>query len=348
MLFVPLNPQQGFFQTKQFNLSLICALFVKRSPEDFLQNIIYFAVIPFHTKHQIGTKMISVKKLAFTAFAAAYFGLGGISGQTAVAKEPSSTKPDITIEELVRSHGEFRCCDKLAVNQTDVRQIVPQNEEEGIQDMRKLVSSSPLEEAWVYLPKDELWVEIGKKSRPPGMCIEQEFRFFQLTTVLDVEFMHDLPSAGYDEIIVYHFHPDSNFKSIENAAKRLKKRHRSSVFTRQMYVLNKINPKGEVAYKICSCYGVAEFYLTEKGKAHFNQVFLLEKERDFLVKGRTEINIISCNANLRLFEFAGFNKGYTESAAKELAGLMSSEYIRITFTPYDATPQTPSLPTPIT
>lgn len=335
--------------------------------KDFLQNIIYFAVIPFHTKHQIGTKMISVKKLAFIAFAAAYFGLGGISGQTAAAKEPSSTKPDITIEELVRSHGEFRCCDKLAVNQTDVRQIVPQNEEEGIQDMRKLVSSSPLEEAWVYLPKDELWVEIGKESRPPGMCIEQEFRFFQLTTVLDVEFMHDLPSAGYDEIIVYHFHPDSNFKSIENAAKRLKKRHRSSVFTRQMYekklerlkekliakslvpsgpdisnmimnstILNKINPKGEVAYKICSCYGVAEFYLTEKGKAHFNQVFSLEKERDFLVKGRTEINIISCNANLRLFEFAGFNKGYTESAAKELAGLMSSEYIRITFTPYDA------------
>jgi hypothetical protein len=199
------------------------------------------------------------------------------------------------------------------------------------------------------------------------MCIEQESRFFQLTTVLDVEFMHDLPSAGYDEIIVYHFHPDSNFKSTENVAKRLKKRHRNSVFNKQMYkkrlerlkeklkakslvpsgpdissmiinstILNKINPKGEVVYKICSFYGVAEFYLTEKGKAHFNQVFSLEKERDFLVKGRTEINIIACNAMLRLFGFSGFNKGYTESAAKELTGLMSSEYIRIAFTPYDA------------
>ena len=338
--------------------------------KNFLQNIIYFAVIPFHTKHQIGTKMVCVKKLAFTAFAAAYFGLGGISAQTAVAKKPSSTKPEITIEELIRSYGEFRCCDKLAVNQTDVRQIIPQNEEEGIKDMRKLVSSSPLEEAWVYLPKDELWVEIGKESRPPGMCIEQESRFFQLTTVLDVEFMHDLPSAGYDEIIVYHFHPDSNFKLIKSTTKRLKKRHRNSVFNKQMYekrleilkeklkakslvpsgpdissmiinstMLNKINPKGKVVYKICSFYGIGEFYLTEEGKAHFDQVFSLGKERDFLVKEQTEINIISYNTNVRLFEFAGFNQGYTESAAKELAELMSSEYIKVTFTPYDATGQ---------
>ena len=52
--------------------------------------------------------------------------------------------------------------EKLAVNFfPKIRTIVKKNEEQGIKDLQQLVMDSESEEAFAYLPKKELWVEIG-------------------------------------------------------------------------------------------------------------------------------------------------------------------------------------------
>ncbi|MDP2946766.1 MAG: hypothetical protein Q8N88_01500 [Nanoarchaeota archaeon] len=77
------------------------------------------------------------------------------------------------------------------------------SEEGGIRDMLNLTSSSDLEEAWIYIPEKELWVENGINSRKIdiGSYIINEV-FLNLNQILNL-------SRNYEELHLYHIHPDN-------------------------------------------------------------------------------------------------------------------------------------------
>lgn len=53
----------------------------------------------------------------------------------------------------------------LAVNSSPQAEIVRKSEPEGINDLRQLVEESFLEEAWVYLPQTEEWPDVGLRTK---------------------------------------------------------------------------------------------------------------------------------------------------------------------------------------
>ena len=214
----------------------------------------------------------------------------------------------------------------LIVNRNKaIRTVALKNEFDGINDIKKLIKSSGYEEAWVYLPDKEEWIETG---------IDEEVNNGQTMIMSDADYEISL-SRSNNRIYVYHFHPtdeaiekeskqeytnkksegveqyhseDENdnlledlFNGIEDAAPSttdLKSMVISSVKNR------KINPKVNIVHKICSVHGVTEYSLTKKGFEHYHL-----SNQDILIKNLWVIH----------------NNGSTN---------ITSDFIDIKFTPY--------------
>jgi len=112
---------------------------------------------------------------------------------------------------LKASAGNDRICetpvrylDDLVVNNSNsYRTVIKESEEEGIQEILRLVKSSPLEEAWIYLPKKSEWIEIGKNAKKEEKNGEQ----YRTKAELDGECLKSL-MRHQDSLVVYHFHPE--------------------------------------------------------------------------------------------------------------------------------------------
>ena len=107
--------------------------------------------------------------------------------------------------------GIYEVEDTLSVNTIDgVRKVIPQSEKEGIEEMRGLVSSSELEEAWAYIPKHELWVEVGMNERLIDSDIKSDDGngFMQVAAIdIDKAYVEKI-AKDHGPITLYHFHPE--------------------------------------------------------------------------------------------------------------------------------------------
>jgi len=183
--------------------------------------------------------------------------------------------------------------EKLIVNTNDkIRTIIFKNEEEGTKDIKELVGTSEIEEAWAYLPPSQKWIEIGIEG-----TTKTQFRYDNnlkkitkgyINTKIDSANLEKILKE-YDDLIIFHFHPES-FSS--EAITVLKEAYQKEELTNETYIqqmllyefLNCIpsiddittmiitsrafyllHPHGNTRHKVISKIGIAEYKLTSKG-----------------------------------------------------------------------------------
>ncbi|MFH1400674.1 MAG: hypothetical protein ABIH41_04080 [Nanoarchaeota archaeon] len=94
----------------------------------------------------------------------------------------------------------------LRVNtDTSTRYATKKTLDEGIRDIQKLTKTFRIEEEWFYLPRQGLWIEVGRDER---RHVEDD-GFTSWATVMDPTGLESMLS-GEDTLYDIHFHPDQD------------------------------------------------------------------------------------------------------------------------------------------
>ncbi len=175
--------------------------------------------------------------------------------------------------------------DKLSVNTINLdRYITRLDEQEGLKNIRELLTTPSFEEAWMYLPFKKEWHEVGKKEKiyedGKRASIDHDINY-------ELRLMQRNP-----EVVRYHFHkkiPEQNHLTdlLERALQRrdvpLTKRllHEEiellfgNVFASPtdmatMIEYSRIAPENTaLQHKVCSEQGVVQYELTPRGKVNY-------------------------------------------------------------------------------
>jgi hypothetical protein len=209
--------------------------------------------------------------------------------------------------------------------------------------MRKLSRVSSLEESWAYLPKDSMFVEIGIDEKSGDNANPH--------MMVDISYLDKLLRM-YDDMTIYHFHPIISKKLIDGEVNKWKKQGYSysddeiefrmsiakstpsgpdlgfMIVTSEFFYLHgPTSPKDSIKERVCSKYGVAEFYLTEKGKQYY-------KDKNFS-------QCIFDGQFAHTSAYISFSKQINKSASpslvseiKKFCRLLSNEDINVEFMPY--------------
>ncbi len=277
-------------------------------------------------------------------------------------------------EDANRQDG-FKIVDELLVNnRNSFKTVIYKSEEEGISEMRKLISSSQIEESWAYLPHLRKWIEIGHNEEAEKKVDKR----YITKTLLDIQLLDELMSKN-NNMVLYHFHP-SYCLSLEDKIKKReedglpmndseieKERERlliKSAYPSRSDLLNMIgnstefferNADGNITFKICSHYGITEYYLTDKGMTYLYADNTLEQiiritgisssaNIDANVKGEImEMNPRETRDPLKRIKMSPGQKRKSLSRYTIIDPLtriqkaiesMNDEHLRVTFTPY--------------
>lgn len=93
----------------------------------------------------------------------------------------------------------------LRINTEDnARDVVVASELAGVHQIRRLLQSTAVEEAWAYVPQAGLWIEIGVYGRDDGALGP--------LVEIDVALLGRLVAA-FDRVDLYHLHPRSTFSA---------------------------------------------------------------------------------------------------------------------------------------
>lgn len=172
--------------------------------------------------------------------------------------------------------------DKLQINTSRMYKLVSEKSEaEGIEDLKELVNTADVEEAWYY--DGERWVENGIEERKYKVLLEGPLE----------KIINNNKSPTF-----YHIHPLKSYESediqsnddLATAIYRQNEMYKSAISgalpsLQDMYTMvsstidawkkdSNINPK----FKVVSPFGVTEYSLTKKGLGYFGTV----AEKDLL------------------------------------------------------------------
>ena len=277
--------------------------------------------------------------------------------------------------EQTTEQGEYKVIDDLVVNNRNkFKTVVHESEAEGISEMRKLIASSLIEESWAYLPHQKKWIEIGHNEEA-----EKKIDKHYITKAkLDVQLLDKLMSEN-NNVVLYHFHP-SHSLSLEDKIRKQEEsstpmndkeieRERVKLLIKSAYpsrsdLLNMIgnsmefferNAEGNITFKVCSHYGITEYYLTDEGMEHLHtdnslKQILWVKEIsssaniEANVKGEIlEMNPMETRDPLKRIKMSPKRKRKPVSRyiiidpltrIQRAIDTMNDKYIRVTFTPY--------------
>ncbi len=172
---------------------------------------------------------------AISAIAGAYL-LHSIEKETSI--NPSSNYKNQKIE--LQSPN-------VLLNRDDgVSFVMNKNEEQGIEDIKKIINNSDYEESWLYLPEKQKWCEVG---------IESDSDFVVMSLPRIYKTLEE--NKNVKELIFYHNHPLNSSKNP------------SFTDLTALIKLTKIFPDYKIKEKICSEYGITEYSLTEKAIKEF-------------------------------------------------------------------------------
>ena len=152
----------------------------------------------------------------------------------------------------------------LVVNTSkSYKTAVYESESAGIEQIRILIEKSPLEESWAYLPKKELWIETGinEYNKPEGAGVSYEQP--SLRSILKEN----------DEIILYHFHPKWKDWLVYEALPSNNDLDSMVSISKQFY---EQHPDGLITEKMCSYYGLTEYWITKSGLESFSKIKALQ------------------------------------------------------------------------
>ena len=270
---------------------------------------------------------------------------------------------------------EYNVIDNLVVNNRNkFKTVIHESESEGVSEMRNLISSSLIEESWVYLPHQRKWIEIGRNEEAEKKIDKR----YITKAKLDVQLLDKLMNEN-NNMVLYHFHP-SHSLSLEDKIRKQEgknspmnnkeiekervKRLIKSAYPSRSDLLNMIgnsmefferNAEGNITFKVCSHYGITEYYLTDEGMEHL--------QTDNSIKQILWVREISSSVNIEVNvkgEILEMNPMETRNPLKRIKmnpkqkrkpvsryiiidpltkiqraiDTMNDKYIRVTFTPY--------------
>jgi hypothetical protein len=155
----------------------------------------------------------------------------------------------------------------LRINQsTSYWLAVQQGRQAGFDQLKNLSLNASVEEHWIFLPEENLWVEIS-------------FNETAGSTEIDFNFLKDY-IAKYEKIEVYHVH-------LRNYLKSFNRKESASISETWLSVPSfediaimvyfsscfyKLHPDGTIAWKICSPIGMTDYSLSGKGIIHYMDI----------------------------------------------------------------------------
>ncbi len=216
----------------------------------------------------------------------------------------NATTNVINYIDYLYSKKDNQVVEHLVLNlENKVRTISYEDERQGIEDMRKILEKSPLEEAWAYLPNKGEWHETAEDQ-----YLTKFKNGFSSTSKIDSRYIIELANSN-NTIYSYHIHPDFStikkalddkptspynnvaLENIEETTKEKKEKIIAALNTtnyviKKMFcnypeaapslpditstiaysvVLKEINPNFKIVDKIVSSYGVTEYQITAEG-----------------------------------------------------------------------------------
>jgi len=211
----------------------------------------------------------------------------------------------------------------LEINhQNSYREVVFKDELQGWEDLENLSRNSiDQEEAWVYLPNEKKWVETGVKEgkRKNEIYVEYEPLVF-----------HQL-MLKHKDLVSYHLHPINKAYTSDGLVYNATP---SGGDIATMIVLSNELPHGKnfkFTSKVCSVYGVMEYYLTEEGR----KVYTSSSSLDYVpLKNlfNNPDNRYNPDNRARLILSLGNMNPIEKCSA--VADFLSNEDIKVKFTPY--------------
>ena len=277
--------------------------------------------------------------------------------------------------EQTTQQGEYKVIDDLVVNNRNrFKTVIYESEAEGILEMRELIARSQIEESWVYLPRQKKWIEIGHNEEAEKKIDKRYITKAQL----DVHLLDKLMSED-SNMVLYHFHPSHSLSLEDKIIKREEsgspmndkeiERERIKLLIKSTYpsrsdLLNMIgnsmefferNTEGNITFKVCSHYGITEYYLTDEGMEHlhtgnsFKQILWVKEisssaNIEANVKGEIlERNPRETRNPLKRIKMSPKQKRKSLSRyiiidpltrIQKAIDVMNDKHIRVTFTPY--------------
>lgn len=169
-----------------------------------------------------------------------------------------------------KSHAKTIYVNNLVVNRSKrYHTICKKDEKSGIADLRKILTESPFEDFWAYIPKKKEWHELGKDEQiqisNEGFKSSLKIDYAKLNKIYKIE----------DEIIHWHIHVIisnylKNQPMLTEYMKFILKNPIIEVFPswndistiygfKKRY--HKQNPEGVSKFKICSRFGITQYDL---------------------------------------------------------------------------------------
>ncbi len=264
----------------------------------------------------------------------------------------------------------LKTLDKLVIDTSGEKYIVRKDEEEGVKDIRELVHTSKVEGAWAYLPDEELWIWIAKGEPQPEQVVVKDGKSRSIMEVLcDLEFMENV-LLSHHNFIAYHFHTADYSMSMEYREKELreimpnienfvvelfKEDYRKELSFRVALPLGNdmgimtdlcrkfywVNPFGKTSHKVCSEWGVSEYYLTKEGREFFDCAKVLPKkggkvELNEIEKAKQsgELHKIIKETERKILSIPLENELSSEEAVNKIIEGIKHPYFEVVFTPY--------------
>ena len=156
--------------------------------------------------------------------------------------------------------------DRLQVNTAGGPALVVQAaQDEGEAQLRQLAETSDLEEGWAFIPAENLWIEIASGEKLTG---RKTYHVLDDTVYLLLK--------KYDDIVLYHIHPRSTFRSdIDGPFKQLQWTVGEALpsYSDMAVMINlsgffrSFHPNGQIDWRIVSRHGVTRYGLTPEAVA---------------------------------------------------------------------------------
>ncbi len=243
----------------------------------------------------------------------------------------------------------------LVVNTTNIdRTYAIKSEEEGVVDLQRLVTQSQYEEAWVYVPAEKKWIEVGQQeyNSRKGNVRTQSVEF-------DAPTMNML-IAQYDKIVFYHIHPYTLLdlkkdqeegihgltmvpkpKVLERIAQNVNggqgvfpSAHDLAEMVTRSRDFYRHHPTGDISFKIVSSFGVTEYEVTDKG----HELFSLNLAT---IQQLMNVQITLTNTFVRRISNGGRHTPSFTWTLKQIAQTcqdMNTSHYTVRFTPFEQEP----------
>jgi hypothetical protein len=236
----------------------------------------------------------------------------------------TSTLPQTDIAELsvllAQSTRPLVFSSELSTNgQNAIRGVVAMAEAEGIDQIRRLLDTSALEEQWVFLPEPQIWIEIGVGEVDDRVEV-------------DVDFLERVLGA-FDTVHLYHIHPARYFEpgGSDTLALALPSPSDVESSVKIAKLQQALSPGSEVRSFVVSPLGVVEYAPTPLGRSRLVAEATHPRasvERDLMTMISVRRSVFNVTRTIAAEPEAG-----SARIIENLCTQLSTEFFNMRFTP---------------